>query len=228
MTLETHEIRRFGIRLNEACARFASDDLLEELETANQPLTPPDIDAEKPIVSIAKAVLFFGQMPQLQKAKERQQTQIRDALREHLRFWLETGELMGCGNQVLPTPTRVPRKIQPDFWQQAEIDWDHEIARDAHRTYQRILVIDPEDFPGRELFPAMGPKYFSYEIREAMIELENQLPKFKTSEMAHKVRAIEVRNLIKANYPKININGRGFDVDTIRRHYKRHCISSAL
>lgn len=226
MTLETHEIRAFGVPLREAIAKFASQDLLDEFEEALQPITHPEFDQQKPWMSVVKGISFLAQIPQLEKAKFEQQARVQNELQEHLKFWLETGELVGCGNQVSPVSTRTPRKIQTDFWRNAEINWESEIAKDAVRVYQRILIIDPDDFPGRAIFPGMGPKYFATEIREAMRELEIEISKFKTSETPHKVRANLVRERVKRNHPKINTNGRGFDVDTIRRHFKRHCISN--
>lgn len=226
MTLETHEIRSLGVPLRAAITKFASQDLLDEFEEALKPISLPEFDQQKPWISIINGISFVAQIPQLEKAKIEHQARVQSALQDHLKFWLEMGELVGCGNQVSPVSTRVPRKIHFDFWRNAEIDWEKEIAKDAARVYQRILVVDPEDFPGRELFPGMGPKYFASEIREAMSELEIELRNFGTSEMPHKVRANFVRERVKRNHPKINTDGRGFDVDTIRRHFKRHCTSN--
>jgi hypothetical protein len=156
MTLTTAQIRQFGVPFRDACIKFASPDLTEELLAAQAELNPPAIDREKPILSIVESVSFLLQLPHLQKAKTDQEKRSLDAMRDHLKFWLESGELIGFGNQVLPSAVRVPRKISYDFWRNASIDREQETAADARASISASLSLIHSTSPMRYFFQYRG------------------------------------------------------------------------
>ncbi|RYZ92650.1 MAG: hypothetical protein EOP06_03610, partial [Proteobacteria bacterium] len=205
MALTTAQIRQFGVRFQEACIKFASEDLHAELSAAQSSLEPPPIDTEKPVTSLIQSVSFLFLAPSQQKAKAEQEARALDLMRDHLRYWMEVGELVGYGSQVAPTQVRVPRKIPADFWVNAQIDREQEVARDAARTYQRLLVIDPMDFPSEVFQPAFGPKYFGKQIFAVMEKLNSEIPNFRTAELSHKQRASLIRNRLSAECPSLNL-----------------------
>lgn len=225
MTLETPEIRQFGIPLRDAITRFASEDLLGELEAINRLPEQPQIDPDKPVMSLLAVAAFGFQTHTHFKTLPDRIQRLQDEMREHIRFWLDTGELVGFGMKVTPKQVRVHRKIPRDFWRNAEIDWDREFASNGESSFRELLVIDTQDFPERVFFPNYGPRYFGKEIREAIRALDQLHKGFREPPWTHKLRAIEVVHWINAEYREIKTGGRGFMTDTIRRHYQRHCLS---
>jgi len=161
------------------------------------------------IVQIANSLVNALAIP-------KRMTEIEKLMQKDLVCWLTQEEFFAYGFPVFPKPLRVPRLIICDFWINAEINWDSEIAEDANLKFQRIRIIDPEVFPKIERRPKIGRKSFKPLIYCAIEEILKNNQHFKNE--TNKKKAEQIRNYLISHHPKINPYGPGLGDDAIRKH----------
>lgn len=129
--------------------------------------------------------------------------------------WLTEEDLFAFGNPVLPTAERTPRLISNEFWFNAKINWESDIANDEVSTFQRIKVVSPEDFPEINIKPKIGRKSHKPLIHEAIERLIGNDPNFENK--SHKIKAKLIRGYIEKYSEGIDPYGPGLGDDAIRK-----------
>jgi len=136
-------------------------------------------------------------------------------MRKDLIQWLTDEDFYAFGFPVSPKPLRVPRLIICDFWINAEIDWENEIAEDANLKFQRIRIVDPEEFPEIELRPKIGRRSYKLLIFKAIKEILKTNGDFQNE--TNKKKAEQIRDYIISHWPEIDPFGPGLGDDAIRK-----------
>lgn len=113
------------------------------------------------------------------------------------------------------TNIRTPRRIEPDFWINNNINWENEFAEDANSKFIRIRIIDPDNFPNIDFKPKIGRKSYKPLIHNAIKEISRTNNNFLIQ--THKEKAQQIRENISFHDPKINPYGPGLGDDTIRK-----------
>ncbi len=216
MVLESDEIRQHGVRFCEAWDVFATPRLREEYD-APFPRSEYEVDPEKGVASSLFDMVGHYSTENLQRSawKQRREEIIQEMVRD-LYDWLMEDLLIAYGFQMKPSSVRTYRKIPASFWDNAKPNWENDAAFDLERHYHKILIIDPDDFPGIDFSPKLGRKSEKPKILYAIRALDIKYPKFRNN-MVHKERIKLIRESIKADYPELDVFGNNFGDDTIRK-----------
>lgn len=137
-------------------------------------------------------------------------------MRTHLRGKLASRSLTAYGFPVEPSPDRTPRRIRPEFWETADIEWPSDIAFDDFERFRRIKIIDPRNYPEAAIQPKIGRKTFKPLIYSGIRGIMHSDPEFPKK--SNKLKIELVRNFIQEKCPEIDPYGNGLRDDAIRKH----------
>ena len=155
-----------AIPLQSAWDFFATTEELENLRTAEN--WHPTMDQEKSPSFLEGVTRMAGAFLELQ-ANQRKAGKIRDEFNERLLDELFNEELYGFGYPVEPSPARMPRRIDPAFWDGCDVDWEDGKAWLDNVFYNRIRIVDPIDYPQFDLSPKRpGPTSHAAKINWAI------------------------------------------------------------
>lgn len=154
--LKPKELWERGISLQNAWDDLASDEQKSELANLSQPASIPETDPDRPIISLLTGLAANAQASQ----RDRQAiTQLIEDFRYELICDLFNEDFYGFGYPAAPSKARMPRRIDPAFWDSCEIRWDKGWATTAQFTFDRIRIVDPQKYPMMDLSPKKpGPK----------------------------------------------------------------------
>lgn len=217
MPQKPREIWEKATPLNEAWRVFPDSKLREELGRCEAGPEVSAIDFQKGFWETVAAV--SSQLAITLDTPKRLQHLIEE-LRLSLRGLLASGRLIAFAFPTWPSEARIPRRIQDHFWVNSEINWEQETAQDQSYRFQKIRVIDPDQFPEIEFQPPIGRKTNREMIESALSDCLREIPKFADANNKFKIE--EIRKRIKANNPECDPYGPGFHADTIRGHMKSY------
>lgn len=219
MELKPDQIRDAGIRLDEAWLHFAKPKLKRAFNAPAPTLQILEMRPEK----WGTALLDALTAPQRHKTALEEHARLRTAacadLRADLCARLYDAVLLAYAHQVAPTPTRTHRRIQPDFWSRPNVSWENDVASDALRTFQRIVIIDPAHFPELEARPRVGGHTERERIYAALavVALQDDFG-IKPSNIQRQ----RVRKELKRQFPQLDLEAGYFHDDTLQRHMKQY------
>lgn len=141
-----------------------------------------------------------------QRNSERKE-ELRSRFEERILDELLNEYFFGFGYPVEPSPARMPRRIDPVFWDSAIVDWNEGKAWLDNVAYNRVRIIDPLDFPQFNLTPKRpGPISYADEINWAIAyHTENEPDFWKKTDS---IRINRMRKSIKQEF--------GIDTQTLR------------
>jgi hypothetical protein len=153
-----------------------------------------------------------------QRAKDAplKRAKIADIMKSDLLEWLQEEDLIAYGFPVKPKAARSPRRIGSEFWAKPNINWDQNAAHDQAYAYQRIRIIAPEEAPEITLNPTIGRPSNGQLIQKHAYLLFKRNPEYV--DLTNKDKALAVRQSIKKENSDIDVYGKGFHEDTIRKH----------
>lgn len=152
--------------------------------------------------------------------RPRRQIDLKRIMRLDLVQWLREEEFYALGFPVRPNPSRTPRYIPCEFWINAEVNWEKEIAEDTDIGFKRIRVVDPLEFPEFELKPKIGRKSHKTLIYQAIDRIQKLVSDFERKRTKEQIRLI--REFIESENPQLDVYGKGFGDDAIRKHVKSY------
>ena len=139
-----------GIPLQSAWEKFASQKETESLQVAEGWL--PQFDGGPPSSFWDGVVRITGALGELQ-SNIREGREVREAFEDRILDELFDEELYGFGYPVEPSPARMPRRIDPAFWDGCEVAWGDGKAWLDNLFFNRIRIVDPNDYPQFDLAP---------------------------------------------------------------------------
>tara|TARA_R110002049_G_scaffold308946_1_gene515114 strand:- start:2584 stop:3213 length:630 start_codon:yes stop_codon:yes gene_type:complete len=151
------------------------------------------------------------------QSKSREATEIRAAFEDRILDALFNEDLYGFGYPVSPSPARMPRRIDPAFWDGCELVWNDGKAWLDNIFYNRIRIINPEDYPQFVLSPKKpGPISHADEINRAIAyHTENETDFWTKSET---IRIMRMRRSIEEKFGIDTESVRGFSDKTFEKY----------
>ncbi|MFA8442941.1 hypothetical protein [Yoonia sp.] len=212
MTLKPREIWEKGTPLDDAWYAWSNEKLRAEYDALESNSPPQPIAGQSPLAAMASIVGSY------QRAKDAplKRAKIEDIMKSDLLEWLQEEDLFAYGFPVKPKAARSPRRIGSEFWAKPNINWDQNTAHDQGYRYQRIRIIAPEEAPELTLNPKIGRPSKSDLIQKHAYLLFEIQPEFIN--FSHKNKALAVRQSIKKENSDIDVYGKGFHEDTLRKH----------
>jgi hypothetical protein len=212
MTLKPREIWEKGTSLDDAWYAWSNEKWRAEYDALGS-YSPPQADAgQNPLATMASIVGSY----QRARAVPQERIRIANIMKADLLVWLQEEELFAYGFPVKPKAARSPRRIGSEFWARPNINWDQNAAHDQGYRYQRIRIIAPEEAPELTLNPKIGRPSKSVLIQKHAYLLFEIQPEFIN--LSHKNKALAVRQSIKKENSGIDVYGKGFHEDTLRKH----------
>ena len=211
MTIKPREIWEKGIPLNEAWDVWATEENYKKLEEEHENYfsnPSENISFADGLRRLSSGVLKFNKLQQ-------DKTAALSRMRRDLIEWLTEEELFALGFPVLPAAERTPRLISKEFWINAKIDWEGEIANDEVSKFQRITVVGPEDFPEINIKPKVGRKSHKDLIIRAIQELEKITSDFEN--YTNKNKTNRIWDYLNIHNPELIRDSRGLKDDTLRK-----------
>ena len=178
----------------------------------------PDVDRPRkegdgPLQAVADVVVRYQETKECQRKK----AEALERMREEILSLLFNEDLLAYGFAIGGND-RSPRLISSEFWDNAEVDWDNEIADNGNSKFNRLRIIDPSEHPELGLQPKIGRpsnKEKIYSACEALIQRDEDF--FR---LPNKRKIQRVRDHIKFEHPEIDVDGPGMGDDAIRKRIK--------
>ncbi|MBD3677973.1 MAG: hypothetical protein HUJ27_06160 [Rhodobacteraceae bacterium] len=212
MPLKPREIWEKGTPLDEAWYAWSNEKRREDYDALGS-YSPPKVDAgQDPLAALASIV---GSIQKISDAP-RQRAKIIEDMKADLLEWLQEEELSAFGFPAKPKPARTPRRIDAEFWENPTVDWVQDTAWDAVYKYHRIRIISPEDFPEVKIKPKIGRPSNGNLIQRHAYLLFKGYP--EAIDISNKEKAEIVRKSIKNANPDLDVYGKGFGDDALRKH----------
>lgn len=212
MPVKPREIWEKGTRLGESWNALATESNRERLRKLDSPNSFEIADNQ----ILSEKLFHLSRTLQNTINKPKERIEIVSSMKRDLIEWLVEGEFYAFGFPVIPKAERTPRRIPNEFWANAEINWNGDIANDEYNKFQRIRIIDPIEFPEIDLKPKIGRKTNRELIYKAIADSLQHNANFANE--THKAKANSIREFLKASNRKINPYGPGFGDDAIRKH----------
>jgi len=203
-----------GIPLQSAWESLASPKEAESLQLVKG--WQPQIDESPPSSVWDGVARIAGAAGDLQSSIRRAR-EVREAFEDRILDELFNEELYGFGYPVAPSPARMPRRIDPAFWDGCEVAWDDGKAWLDNVFFNRIRIVDPNDHPQFDLSPKRtGPISHADKINWAIsYHAEND------DDFWEKGDAIRIRRMRKSIKDEFEIDTnsvRGFSDKTFEKY----------
>ncbi|HCY54483.1 MAG TPA: hypothetical protein DF715_02770 [Oceanicaulis sp.] len=143
--------------------------------------------------------------------------ELRTRFEERLLDELFNEGLYGYGYPIGPSPARMPRRIDPAFWDNAIVDWQEGKARLDNVSFNRIRLVDPANYPQFDLSPKRpGPISHADKIRWAISHHTKTDNDFW--EKTDVIRIKRMRISIKSEFGIDTSSVRGFGDKTFEKY----------
>jgi len=212
MPLKPREIWEKATPLDDAWYAWSNEKLRAEYDALESNYPPQPIAEQSPLAAMASIVGSY------QKAKDAplKRAKIADIMKSDLLEWLQEEDLFAYGFPVKPKAARSPKRIGSEFWSKPNINWKNDTAFDQDHAYQRIRIITPEEAPEITLNPTIGRPSNGQLIQKHAYLLFKRNP--ESVDSTNKYKALSVRESIKEENSDIDVYGRGFGDDALRKH----------
>ena len=201
-----------GIRLNQAWLDYAPPNLA--IEVAQTPGFAAAIEQSP----LPNEIMEFGKSLTRALASGQRRTELEGEIKEWLLTELFNSELIATGYREAPSISQSPVLIDPDKFDDPELDWRRETLTAHGIRYGRIKITSPIITQNLYL-KATGP----ISVIEAAIEkLKSSDPQF--SKGSRKVDCQKVRNYLQANHDA----GNGLSDINISKAIVRICGSKRI
>lgn len=205
--------------MDEAWLHFGKPKLKRQFNAPAPTLQLPEFNREKWGTAILAALAAPDHHKSAMEGHARLRAAACAAMRADLCASLNEASLLAYGQQVSPTIVRTYRRIQPDFWKLPTPQWESDIASDAAQTFQRIVIIDPAQFPELQARPRVGGHTERDRIYQALKEIagKDDFP-IKPSHIQRQ----RLRKELARQFPDLNVEGAYFHNDTLQRHINQY------
>ncbi|WBQ14216.1 hypothetical protein L2D00_05910 [Hyphomonadaceae bacterium BL14] len=143
--------------------------------------------------------------------------ELRNRFEERILDELFNEELYGYGYPVTPSPARMPRRIDPAFWENPVVEWHEGKARLDNIAFNRIRIVNPERYPQFDLSPKRpGPISHAETINWAIALHTESEPDFW--QKSDHIRIQRMRKSINVEFGIDTNSVRGFGDKTFQKY----------
>ena len=212
MPLKPREIWEKGTPLDDAWYAWSNEKRREEYDALESYSPPQAGTGQNPLAAMAS---IFGSY-QRARAVPQERIRIVEIMKSDLLEWLQEEELFAYGFPIKPRAARSPRRIGSEFWAKPSVNWDKDTAFDPVYGYQKIRIIAPEEAPEIVLNPKIGRPSNGELIQRHAYMLFKRYP--EAVDFTNKNKALAVRQSIEKENSDIDVYGKGFGDDALRKH----------
>lgn len=212
--LKPKDLWERGISLQSAWEKLALPEEIAELEKIDA--WRPDFEGGSPnsfLEGLGNFATGLGQIQRNSNLKRELRTRFEDRILDDL----FNEDFYGFGYPVEPSPARMPRRIDPAFWDSANVDWNEGKAWLDNIAFNRIRIVDPAKYPLFDLSPKRpGPHSYKDQINWAIAyHTENDADFWQKTDS---IRIRRMRISIKDHFEIDTNSVRGFDRKTFEAY----------